>query len=214
MKLSRNIGAAGIKLIQKFEGCRLKAYKAVPTETYYTIGWGHYGPDVYAGMTITQEEADALLLQDLQVYVGYVNNPDDCPVTNELNQNQFDALVSFTYNCGVGSLRQLCRNRTIQQIPEHITAYNKSGGVVLAGLTRRREAEKNLYNTPVQENNEESEVPAVRYNTLEEVPEWGRTTIQKLINKGYLSGNGQNLDISEDMLRVLVINDRAGVYGE
>lgn len=60
----------------------------------------------------------------------------------------------------------------------------------------------------------DKEVDEVRYNTVEECPGWARETIQKLIDKGYLGGNGQGLDLSHDMVRVLVIQDRAGVYGE
>lgn len=206
---SRKIGSAGLKLIKEFEGCRLTAYKATASEPYYTIGWGHYGPDVYAGMNITQKEADALLLNDLERYVGYVNNPTYCPVTHALNQNQFDALTSFTYNCGAGSLRQLCRNRTVEQIAEHITAYNKSCGVVLSGLTRRRQAELALYQTP-----EESEEHEMRYNTIEESPDWAKATLQKLISRGYLAGDGHNLNLSEDMMRILVVMDRTGAFGK
>ena len=61
MSMSEN----GYSLIKQFEGCRLTAYKAVSTEKYYTIGWGHYGSDVYEGMTITQAQADAYLVQDV-----------------------------------------------------------------------------------------------------------------------------------------------------
>ena len=53
--MSKPIGADGLALIKRFEGCRLKAYKPVPTEKYWTIGWGHYGPDVREGQTITVE---------------------------------------------------------------------------------------------------------------------------------------------------------------
>ena len=53
----------------------------------------------------------------------------------------------------------------------------------------------------------------VRYNTVKECPEWAQETIQKLIDKGYLSGDGKGLDLSHDMIRMLVINDRAGMYG-
>ena len=52
------------------------------------------------------------------------------------------------------------------------------------------------------------------YNSVAEVPDWGKATIKKLVDKGYLKGNGKGLDLSEDLLRVLVINDRAGMYGE
>jgi len=138
MKISKN----GIALIKSFEECRLKAYKAVSTEKYYTIGWGHYGADVKAGQTISQEEADALLLTDIQKYVGYVNSyvKSFAP-----NQNQFDALTSFCYNCGAGNLKRLVSDRTAEEVAKHITEYNKSGGKVLNGLVRRRNAEKELF---------------------------------------------------------------------
>lgn len=93
--MSRKISQAGIDLIKSFEGCRLVAYKPVATETFFTIGWGHYGPDVKAGMTITQERADSMFVADLSKYEAYVNDPKYVPVTAQLNQNQYDALVSF-----------------------------------------------------------------------------------------------------------------------
>lgn len=144
----------GLELIKEFEGCKLKAYKPVAGETYWTIGWGHYGPDVTKGMVITQEQADQFLKEDLANFEKTVENI--CLYLN-LNQNEFDALVSFTYNCGSGNLLQLTKNksRTKAQIAEHIEAYNKgAGGVVLAGLVRRRKAEKELFLTPVSENQE------------------------------------------------------------
>ncbi|PNQ81973.1 glycoside hydrolase family protein [Paenibacillus sp. F4] len=144
----RKISKAGIGLIKSFEGCRLTAYKPVQTEKWWTIGWGHYGQDVKAGMTITQAKADAMLVEDLAKYEAYVNNPSYVPVTDKLTQNQFDALTSFCYNCGAGSLKALCKGRTVTQIAANITKYNKSSGRVLAGLVRRREAELALYNKP------------------------------------------------------------------
>lgn len=107
--MSRKISQVGINLIKSFEGCRLKAYKPVPTEEYWTIGWGHYGPDIKAGMTMTQAQADSMLVADLAKYEAYVNNPAYVPVTAQLNQNQFDALVSFCYNCGSGSLKSFAQ---------------------------------------------------------------------------------------------------------
>lgn len=142
MKISEN----GLSLIKKFEGCRLVAYKAVSTEKYYTIGYGHYGSDVTKGMRITQAKADALLVQDLAKFEAKVNKYMS---KYNFNQNQFDALVSFAYN--VGSIDGLTANgtRTIAQISAKFTAYNKSGGKVLSGLTKRRNAEKKLFNTKI-----------------------------------------------------------------
>lgn len=132
----------GINLIKQFEGCRLQAYKPVPTEKYYTIGYGHYGPDVAPGQIITQAQAEAFLLYDLARFEKAVNNTGI-----KLNQNQFDALVSFTYNCGEGNLHKLIAGRTLPQIADTLLSYNKGGGKVLKGLTRRREAERTLFLT-------------------------------------------------------------------
>lgn len=208
--MARNIGQAGLNLIKEFEGCRLVAYKPVAAEPYWTIGYGHYGPDVYFGMTITQTQADEYLLQDVQNAVASVNNPVYCPVTSELNQNQFDALVSFTFNCGTGSLKQLCKNRSVKQISEHIVAYNKDvTGRVLTGLVRRREAELKLYNTPVQnEVVKETENMSKRYYSIGEIPEWGREAVKRRVESGVIAGISGGLDISLDMVRLLVWMDR------
>lgn len=149
--MSRKISQTGLQLIKNFEGCRLTAYKPVATERHWTIGWGHYGPDVKQGMTITQAQADAMLEKDMPKYEAYVNDPSYVPITAQLNQNQFDALVSFCYNCGPGNLRTLCKSRTVTQIAQSITKYNKAGGNVLTGLVRRREAELKLFNTDCRE---------------------------------------------------------------
>lgn len=149
--MGRPIGAAGLALIKNWEGCRLTAYKPVPTETYWTIGWGHYGPDVRQGDTITQAEADALLLSDCQRFADAVDDPANVPLTASLNANQRDALISFAYNCGAGNLRTLCRGRTLTQICEAMSLYTKSGGKSLLGLERRRAAEQRLFETPVKE---------------------------------------------------------------
>lgn len=160
----RRTSTKGIDLIKSFEGCRLTSYKAVPTETLWTIGWGHYG--VNAGMTITQAQADALLVSDLIKYENYVNNPNYCPVTSSLTQAQFDALVSFTYNCGAGNLKTLCKGRSIEQIGNAITLYDKSGGRVLAGLTRRRVAEQRLFFSESSKEETVSETNPETYPTI------------------------------------------------
>ncbi|QDY81941.1 hypothetical protein FQU75_00210 [Paenibacillus polymyxa] len=153
----RKISKEGLSLIKNFEGCRLAAYKPVPTEKWWTIGWGHYGPDVKQGMTITQAQADAMLAADMGKYEAYVNDKDYVPVTEQLTQNQFDALTSFCYNCGAGNLKALCKGRTAAQIGASITKYDKAGGKVLAGLTRRRAAELALYNKMDAKENEQVE---------------------------------------------------------
>lgn len=140
------INAKGLTLIKSFESCKLTAYKAVSTEKYYTIGWGHYGADVKKGQKITQAQADALLVSDLAKFEAKV---DKYQSKYNFNENQYSALVSFAYN--IGSIDQLTANgtRTIAQISSKMLEYNKSGGKVLAGLTKRRKAENQLFNTGV-----------------------------------------------------------------
>lgn len=131
-------GQAGVNLIKRFEGCRLKAYRC--PAGVWTIGYGHTA-GVKPEQTITQAEAEKLLLEDL---VKYEKNVDKYSAYR-WRQNEFDALVSFAYN--IGSIDQLTQHgaRKKGDIPNHITQYNKVGGKVLEGLTKRREAEKALF---------------------------------------------------------------------
>lgn len=140
MKTSQN----GINLIKRFEGCKLTAYKC--PAGVWTIAYGHTA-GVYSGMKITQQQADEFLKQDLVVYENHVNN-----LNRPFNQNEFDALVSFCYNCGAGSLQTLCKNRTNAQIADALLLYNKGGGKVLQGLVNRRKAERELFLKPVDPN--------------------------------------------------------------
>ena len=132
----------GIKLIKSFEGLRLKAYKALPTEKYFTIGYGHYGADVKEGQTITEAEAEKMLRADLQKYEGKVNKY----TAYNWNANEYSALVSFAYN--VGNIDGLTKKgeRSREEIKKVWTSYSKAGGKELPGLLRRREAELKLFN--------------------------------------------------------------------
>lgn len=143
---NRKIGQAGLALIKQYEGCRLAAYRCAAG--VWTIGYGHTA-GIHSGMAITQAQADAYLQQDIAKFEGYVNNPAYVPITAKLNQNQFDALVSFAFNLGAGNLRKLCKGRTAAQIAQAMTQYCKANGKVLAGLRRRRAAEQALFNKPV-----------------------------------------------------------------
>ena len=154
---NRKIGQAGLALIKQYEGCRLAAYRCAAG--VWTIGYGHTA-GVHSGMTITQAQADAYLQQDIAKFEGYVNNPAYVPITANLNQNQFDALVSFAFNLGAGNLRKLCKGRTAAQIALAMTQYRKANGKVLAGLRRRRAAEQALFNKPVS-----AATPAQNQNT-------------------------------------------------
>ena len=131
----------GINLIKQFEGVRLTAYKC--PAGVYTIGYGHTR-GVQRGMKITEEEASAYLTADLLNSEKAVERYDS---VYHWNQNEFDALVSFTFNCGADNLRALLRNgrRNRLQIAETLPLYRKAGGKVLKGLERRRAAEKSLF---------------------------------------------------------------------
>lgn len=134
-------GQAGIALIKKYEGCRLDAYKC--PAGVWTIGYGHTG-NVKQGDKITQTQADAILLADLEKFEKNVNKYYD---KYKWNQNEFDALVSFAFN--LGSIDQLTaggtRSRTV--IAEKMLLYNKAAGQVLSGLTKRRQEERELFST-------------------------------------------------------------------
>lgn len=132
-------GQAGINLIKQFEGCRLTAYKC--PAGVWTIGYGHTA-GVVPGQVITQAQADALLVEDLAKYEKKVEKYSD---KYHFNQNEFDALVSFAYN--LGNIDQLTAGGTRSRavIAEKMLQYNKAGGKVLAGLIRRRKAERELF---------------------------------------------------------------------
>ncbi len=139
-----SISEKGVELVAKYEGCRLAAYKC--PAGVWTIGYGHT-MGVKQGDTLpSNQAAKALLKEDLKKYGDYVNN---CRkkglITFPLNQNQFDALTSFTYNCGNGSLQKLVSGRDAATIAEKLLLYNKGGGKVLAGLTKRRQEERELF---------------------------------------------------------------------
>lgn len=136
------ISDTGLKLIEKFEGLRLKAYQ--DSVGVWTIGYGHT-KGVKSGDSITQAKAEEYLRSDVSTAESKVNKYLD---NYGFNQNQFDALVSFAFN--IGNIDGLTKKgtRTISEISSKFTAYNKAGGKVLSGLTTRRKAEKSLFDTP------------------------------------------------------------------
>ena len=148
MKISQN----SINLVKRFEGCRLKAYKC--PAGVWTIGYGHTGADVWQGLTITQAKAEQLLRQDMARFETHVMKFDN---RYHWNQNEFDALVSFAFN--VGSINQLTQNgkRSRAQIAAAMLKYNRGGGKILPGLTKRRQAEQELFLRLVAVSKEEKE---------------------------------------------------------
>ena len=143
--MNRAMSCVGISLLTSFEGLRLEAYQC--PSGVWTIGFGHTEGVKKGDRLRSEKEAKEMLAQDLKKYEAYVNAYDDI---YHWSQNEFDALVSFTYNCGQGNLKNLLKNgtRSREAIRNVFLSYNKSRGIALPGLTRRRTAELKLFNTP------------------------------------------------------------------
>ena len=138
------LGERGTEILKYFEGCKLTAYQ--DSVGVWTIGYGHT-KGVYDGMTITQDQAEQMLLSELEEYEGYIENM----VTVPLTQNQFDALVVWIYNLGPTNFKNSTLLKELNAgnynaAGQEITRWNKAGGKVLAGLVKRREAEAELFN--------------------------------------------------------------------
>lgn len=133
------IDQAGIDFITHWEGCKLIPYQDVVGKL--TVGVGHLikpGEDFTGG--ITQAQADALLMSDVSLVESTLNSlvPEEC------TQSQWNALCSFGFNLGVGSLKTMLGHGW-DQVPEQVIRWNKAGGVPVAGLTARRAAERDLF---------------------------------------------------------------------
>jgi lysozyme len=154
--MRHDLSDEGARLIQHFESCKLTAYPDPGTGgDPWTIGWGHTGSDVYPGYQITQADADRLFREDVFEFITGVNDLlGDVGAT----QSEFDALVSFAYNVGLDIdadtkaeglgdstlLREFLQG-DIAGAADEFMKWNKSGGQVLAGLTRRRKAERAMF---------------------------------------------------------------------
>lgn len=144
MKVSKN----GIAVMHYFESCKLSAYPDPGSKdgNPWTIGWGHTGPEVVKGLRWTQEQADAAFVKDLAKFETAVNEAVKVPI----NQGQFDALVSFTYNLGGANLRSstLLRKLNVMDYDgaeAEFARWVKNDGKTMRGLVRRRAAEQALF---------------------------------------------------------------------
>jgi lysozyme len=142
------INEEGLKLLKKFEGCKLKTYRCVAG--VLTIGYGHTGKDVTEGMVITKDEAEKLLRNDLEKFEKGVVDLLKVTVTS----NQFSALVSFAYNIGLNALSgstlmKKLNAGDIMGAANQFERWNKAGGKEVQGLTNRRLAERDLFLTAV-----------------------------------------------------------------
>lgn len=148
MKLNK----AGADLIKSFEGCKLEAYKCSANKE--TIGFGNTfyedGSPVKMGDKITHDRADSLFELISDSFAAKVKPL----ITANLSENQYSSLVSFAYNCGIANLKSSTLLKKVNANPNDPTIraefekWNKAGGKVLAGLTRRRKAEADLYFKP------------------------------------------------------------------
>lgn len=183
-----HISDRGLKLIEEFEGCRLTAYR--DPVGVLTIGYGHT-KGVRVGQKITKEQAEEYLREDCKAAEAQVNKYQG---KYQFNQNQYDALVSFAFN--IGSIDQLTDKgkRSIPVISQKILAYNHAGGYTLAGLTRRRQAEKALFDEPMGASKPDVKpAPKPAKKTVSEIADeviagkWGNgeTRKKKLTEAGY-----------------------------
>lgn len=144
-----------IKLVQEFEGCEKKrgdgSFDAYPDPGSggdpWTIGWGTTGPDVKRGVTWTQQQCDDRFTQDLNKFAQGVAKVIGGAATT---QHQFDAIVSFAYNVGIGNLTKSTllkkhKDGDYAAAANEFAKWNKAAGKVMKGLTRRRAAEAVLY---------------------------------------------------------------------
>ncbi len=141
---ARRVNANGIALIKTYEGLHLTPYLC-PAKVW-TIGYGHTRT-IHAGMVITPEQADQLLDDDLRIAERAVQRLVQVPLTD----NQFAALVSFTFNIGIANferstLLKLLNRGWYEQVPAQLTRWNRQSGEILGGLSRRRAAEAQLWN--------------------------------------------------------------------
>lgn len=149
------INTKGLELLMSLEGCRLKAYK-LKGERNYTIGYGHSDKSIKADSVITQAKADALLKEDLKKFEKYVTNNTKF----ELNENQFSALVSYTYNRGYKGFKQLMDNSTtMSNLSDNIVKYWGSNENYKDTLIKRRKREKTLFDTPINVSRETLKIP-------------------------------------------------------
>jgi GH24 family phage-related lysozyme (muramidase) len=148
------ISQKGLDLIKEFEGCILQSYddyndNVINSGDNYrgtlTIGYGHI-ENVYAGQTVTQEEANEMLKNDMVQYCNQVQELiDNGTIGFPVTQGMFDALTSFTYNLGQGNLKTLCNGRDKATVADKMLLYVSPGSVWEEGLRRRRTAERDLF---------------------------------------------------------------------
>lgn len=148
-KQFKKASESAFKMIRQFEGLRLRAYKPLPFEPNFTIGYGHCAPDVSKGQIITKERAEELLQEDVLEFEQHVN--DNYP---NLTQNQFDSVISMMYNLGWRTfehnpihdyMKECNKRRTPLECACKMVLYCYAGGKRILGLQQRRVVEANHF---------------------------------------------------------------------
>lgn len=190
--MTMTLSKAGEKLIHSFEGCHLYWYDL--KDGGLTCGYGHYITyatanklGIKANDKITQKQADEYFRQDMKKFIDYTNHyVKQYGFAGKLNQNQFDALVSYCYNRGPGGLRELLKNsRTVKEIGNNLTIYWGTNLKYKNGLLNRRKKEqeyffkkvdsqtqKNSTSTKTTSNKVKIKSSAKKYVTGQPIPAW------------------------------------------
>ena len=143
----RTVNQAGVDLIRRFEGCKLETYPDPGTGGEpWTIGYGATGPGIEPGVVWTQEQAEERLAEDVQRFADAVARA----LTVDVSDNEFAAMVSLAFNIGAAAFRKstllrLVNDGHFEAAAQQFDRWNRAGGRVMAGLTRRRQAERDLF---------------------------------------------------------------------
>lgn len=197
------MSAEGLALVKEFEGLRLKAYKC--PAAVWTIGYGHTSaagsPEVSPGLEITKDEAEEILKRDMVQYEAGVEKL----VKVELEQCQFDALVDFAYNAGVGALAKSTLLKKVNaekfdEVPAEFMKWTKGGGKELPGLVRRRRAEVKLWRgldtekpIPVEEARAEPDAPAPKKSIIQ----------SKEANGAVIAGGAGAIAVAQEVMPIV-----------
>lgn len=197
------MSADGLALVKEFEGLRLKAYKC--PAGVWTIGYGHTSaagdPEVIPGMEITKAEAEEILKRDMVQYENGVRKL----VKVEVTQGQFDALVDFAYNAGVGALAKSTLLKRVNEerfneVPAEFMKWTRGGGKELPGLVRRRRAEVKLWRgldtekpVPVEESRAEPDVPAPKKSIVQ----------SKEANGAVIAGGAGAIAVAQEVMPIV-----------
>lgn len=189
----------GIAFIKRWEGVRLKAYRC--SANVLTIGVGHTAamgdPKPVDGMKITDAEAEAILRRDL----GSIERDVEKAVTVHVNQRQFDTLVSFVFNVGIGAFRKSTLLKKLNasrydEVPSELMKWTRAGGRVVQGLVNRRKAEADLWRGASSDQKPDGDMPQ-----LVDPPR--KMTQSKEGNAALLAGGAATLTAANDVAQQL-----------